>query len=544
MMSSSKKDSAAVAKRTVQSSLSGAAESKPQTEKLFLSKTTKKIILSNVKGSLLNAAAASYNDSSRVNFTSKDQSNSHLSSSGADVRHEPFARGSDEVIEKDLSLTRRGMTLYFHSLTPEVDFNMQDIMAAISRCEIGPGIHKFKFGQCSASNGKFKKEKITPILNSALLIEKRNLIELCDHLNIDYDFIKGPSADEWRDVIRWYYNDLQLSTDFDIPTQQKQWMIEGTRRIHVINPNDIQLAKESRMSISKTNRKAQIDVHQTREFHSALEVMEGIPHTYLRHAEDNPVVVTTRSAFNAALSKCLPGTTLIIDGHWDGDDCDPAMYASMGIWGKKTVRAHAQILAEEINCTNSKIDHVILGACFTGVVNKSITLNERQVSFKSESIEYNARRMMHMFPLLSHFKERATFETSVANDQPFEKGSLAGLFILALQRYNIFTVAVTASPQVINLVSPEIHGHLQAKEIGFIGQPLRTVQQSLGTSAWLSEPKPWDDIGFSLNERLTRTKSITWVFEHATKKKKCLYDEAKSTPPPHRKSSWQRRLLL
>ncbi|MBT4962654.1 MAG: hypothetical protein HON32_00595 [Francisellaceae bacterium] len=515
----------------------------PQIEKPSFSGTAKLTRKVTRKTSLFiteKAALPRFEDTSTENSVFRD---AHVSTVLDRPETEDKSVGKNpESGPKVLTLIKRGMTLYFYSATLEINFDMQDIMTALSRCEAESGINQLKFGQRDIANGRFKKAKISPILDAASLIQKRQFVELCNQLNIDFSTIPGQRNDEWRDVVRWLYHDLQLHTDFNITTHQNSWMVRGTRRIHVINPNDMQLAKESKLSIATTNRKAKIDIHETREFHAALEVMEGLPHTYLRHQDDNPVIVSTRSAFNAALSQCLPGTTLIIDGHWDGDNCDPEMYSNMGIWGNKTIRVHAKILAEEISCADDRIDHVILGACVTGVVNQSLILNERQISFKSEHVGYDMKRMLHKFPKLADFKERATFETTSSHDHPFETGSLAGLFIEYLQRLNIFTIAVTATPQIANLVSPKIHGRQQAKEIGFIGQPLLTMQDSLGTSSWLSEPTPWENKESSLNYRLSCTKSITWVLDLSLEMDSSKNCEHAERAKPHRKSAWQRRL--
>ncbi len=172
------------------------------------------------------------------------------------------------------------------------------------------------------------------------------------------------------------------------------------------------------------------------------EIREGLKVMHYKHAADNPMFVCSEQALILALDTCQPGSTLVIDGHWEHGKS-----SLHGVWDPSDATTLARRIAELLNARPSKIAHVNLLGCHSGYVNPHLdgVISTEHLFFKYRCDKHKADREM------ATQRDRATY-VSINQESVFAPDSLAHQLLDSLSDDSI---AVTASAKMLFPWPPE-----------------------------------------------------------------------------------------
>ncbi len=171
------------------------------------------------------------------------------------------------------------------------------------------------------------------------------------------------------------------------------------------------------------------------------EIREGLKVMHYKHAADHPVFVESEQALFCALNDCLPGTTLVIDGHWVHNK-----QSMHGVWDVCDAATLATKIANLVNLFHGKIAHINLLGCETGAVAPFLDQKIADGLFFKYDIrpELLERKMALQ-------RNRAIY-ISNGKSTVFSPGSVAYELLHRLEDTNI---AVTATPKLLYPYPPE-----------------------------------------------------------------------------------------
>jgi len=166
------------------------------------------------------------------------------------------------------------------------------------------------------------------------------------------------------------------------------------------------------------------------------EIREGLKVMHHKHKEDYPVFVESEASLIYALNDCLPGSTLVVDGHWVHGKS-----VRHGVWDPSNAEELAEKIANLVNNMPGKISHINLLGCESGMINSSLegVIVRKNLFFKYDHKPELKTRFM------AEQRNRAIY-VSTANESVFSPDSLAFKLIAKLADPSI---AVTATPKLL-----------------------------------------------------------------------------------------------
>jgi hypothetical protein len=166
------------------------------------------------------------------------------------------------------------------------------------------------------------------------------------------------------------------------------------------------------------------------EFLDDPEIFSGLNTTYSKNTDNDKVLyICSEQLLALALQFCLPGITLIIDGHWEHDKLN-----DHGCWENASSSSIAMALKRLVTAYPEKIKYIRLFGCESG---KIAEFNELSEYFNPDNLLYKDDYLSSFHDKeMAKFRNRAIYYTSSNEENPYAENSLAAEIMHHLPNIN------------------------------------------------------------------------------------------------------------